>query len=92
MLSASSATPTLWNGPTCLTCGALYLVAHTCSHEDIVRRINELLARLRDLAPVRADLHADRMKECPCRPENGGSGVCGCVLSGLRVTCQTSAA
>lgn len=29
----------------------------------------------------------DRMRQCPCRPENGGSGVCGCILGGLQVTC-----
>lgn len=23
----------------------------------------------------------DRTANCPCRPENGGSGICGCVLS-----------
>lgn len=29
----------------------------------------------------------DRMAHCPCRVENGGSGICGCVLGGLQVTC-----
>lgn len=29
----------------------------------------------------------DRTASCPCRPENGGSGVCGCVLGGPKVTC-----
>ena len=29
----------------------------------------------------------DRAASCPCRPESGGSGVCGCILGGLKVTC-----
>lgn len=29
----------------------------------------------------------DRMHGCPCKPENGGSGVCGCILGGPSVTC-----
>ena len=28
--------------------------------------------------------YADR---CPCNPANGGSGVCGCINGGPRVTC-----
>lgn len=24
---------------------------------------------------------------CPCNPANGGSGVCNCILGGLKVTC-----
>lgn len=24
--------------------------------------------------------------KCPCNPALGGSGVCGCILSGMRVT------
>ena len=30
---------------------------------------------------------SDRTRNCPCRPENGGSGVCGCILSGPKITC-----
>ena len=29
----------------------------------------------------------DATRNCPCRPENGGSGVCGCTLGGPQVTC-----
>lgn len=25
-------------------------------------------------------------RNCPCRPENGGSGICGCILGGPVVT------
>lgn len=99
-ISTSSITTTTadsaWNGPVCSTCGARWLGSHTCSHEDIVRRINELLALLKP-RPVRAVEHPgfsmpdhDPMRHCPCRVENGGSGVCGCVLSGPTITCAES--
>lgn len=26
-------------------------------------------------------------KNCSCNPENGGSGICGCVLTGPIITC-----
>lgn len=29
----------------------------------------------------------DLMTHCPCRHENGGSGICGCVLGGFQITC-----
>jgi hypothetical protein len=72
-----------WNGGYCQTCGARYLGSHACTHEDIVRRINELLGLLNRTTPARG---TDRMSTCPCRPENGGSGVCGCILSGPTIT------
>jgi hypothetical protein len=37
--------------------------------------------------PLRIEVSEDRMAGCPCRPENGGSGVCGCTLGGPEVTC-----
>lgn len=86
MLTTSSTTTTsgvLWNGPICTTCGARYLGHHKCSHEDITRRVLELLALLNDKPAV----DADPMRGCPCRPENGGSGVCGCTMGGPKVTC-----
>jgi len=33
-----------WNGGVCPTCSARYLGSHTCSPEDIARRIAELEA------------------------------------------------
>jgi len=27
------------------------------------------------------------VRSCPCMPENGGSGICGCVLGGVQITC-----
>lgn len=35
-----------WNGGVCATCGARYLGSHTCSSDDILRRVKELLALL----------------------------------------------
>ena len=75
----------LWNGPVCSTCGARYLDLHRCSREDIARRIAEL-ARLMDV--IDAPRPVDRMAGCPCRKENGGSGICGCVLGGMTITCR----
>jgi hypothetical protein len=77
-----------WNGPICQTCGTRYLGSHQCSHEDIRRRINELLLLLTPQVQTFVSKHPeDRTANCPCRPENGGSGVCGCILSGPTVTC-----
>lgn len=63
MSSAQSMTTawpgTTWNGPVCPTCGLRYLGSHTCSHEDIVRRINELLDLLRPTPQVRDGLHIE---------------------------------
>jgi hypothetical protein len=78
---------TAWNGPVCSTCGARYLGAHSCSREDIARRIAEL-ARLMDALPSATPV--DRTAGCPCRPENGGSGVCGCIMGGATITCSVA--
>ena len=72
----TTTTTIAWNGPTCGTCGVRWLGSHTCSNEDLLRRIDELKALLRWDVPG-----------CPCRPENGGMGVCGCILGGPQVTC-----
>lgn len=96
-ICAGSTTATLsgttWNGGSCQICGALYLGIHSCSVEDLIRRSDEL----RELAARKFDQEAergtpvevkfDRTAGCPCRTENGGSGVCGCILGGPRVTC-----
>lgn len=86
-----TANPSPWNGPICNVCGARYLGHHTCSQADIIRRIRGLLEQLDRLGvqPQQYDLASptDRTAGCPCRRENGGSGVCGCVLSGPTVTC-----
>jgi hypothetical protein len=75
----------LHNGPVCMTCGARYIGHHECSAADIQRRINELLS----LLPGTRDdsCRPSPTRDCRCHPENGGSGVCGCVLGGPKVTC-----
>ena len=83
---STASTGVAWNGPICQTCGAGYLGTHSCSPADILRRVSELLALLPGTPQV--SCRPDPTRGCPCRPENGGSGVCGCTLSGLyRTTC-----
>lgn len=82
MLHTTATTATSWNGPTCPTCGTRYLDTHACTTPNLLRRIGELEKLLPGAPP-----NADRTATCPCRPENGGSGVCGCILSGPAVTC-----
>lgn len=31
-----------------------------------------------------------QMRDCPCRTENGGSGICGCTLSNPVITCNST--
>jgi hypothetical protein len=79
-----------WNGPTCGICGVRWLGSHSCRNADILRRIGELAALLKPEpmeAPRQRGLAPDPTGSCSCRPENGGSGVCGCILGGLKVTC-----
>jgi hypothetical protein len=30
---------------------------------------------------------SDPCKNCQCNPANGGSGICNCTLSGVKITC-----
>lgn len=62
----------LWNGGYCKSCGDRETPGHVCTHKWV---------------RVPIDQTVDRTASCPCRPENGGSGICGCVLSGARITC-----
>lgn len=50
-----------------------------------MRRINELMALLPGTEGARVP--GTPGAGCPCKPENGGSGVCGCTLGGVKVTC-----
>lgn len=85
-MRATTSAGSLWNGPICPTCGARYLGSHRCSRDDIMRRINELMALLPGAqAPSAPGAGGNN---CPCRPENGGSGICGCVLGGPQITCS----
>lgn len=65
---STATTGMVHNGPVCPTCGARYLGHHTCSHADIVRRINELLALLNRPGEARGTV--DTTRNCPCRPES----------------------
>lgn len=84
-INGTAATCTIWNGGWCGTCGARHLGSHACSQEDILRRVQELLALLPGTPRVSCRPSPAR-EGCPCRPENGGSGVCGCTLSATAVT------
>jgi hypothetical protein len=84
-LNGISTNATTWNGPICSTCGARYLDSHRCSREDIARRITEL-ARLMETVDTPGPVN--RMAGCPCRKENGGSGICGCIMGGTQIICH----
>ena len=81
---------TSWNGAICPTCGACYLGSHQCSRGDLMRRIAELYDQLdRAAAPHAPGSLRERVDPtagCPCRVENGGSGICGCIR-GSMTTC-----
>lgn len=93
MTFSTTTTGTLWNGPVCGTCGAKYLNRHKCSREDLLRKIAELQSLLgcpscgQQIGGAHFCPGPDLTKNCPCRPENGGSGICGCTLSGPKITC-----
>lgn len=88
MTFSTAANSVAWNGPICPTCGARYLGAHTCSREDLQKRIIELAQQMVS-APSSGECLTAGTRNCPCRPENGGSGICGCVLGGPQITCST---
>jgi hypothetical protein len=87
----TTSTTATWNGGSCGICGALYLGSHTCSVEDLLRKSDELrdmaMKRFEQLRPQPTRGPEDQTSGCPCRPENGGSGVCGCILGGQQITC-----
>lgn len=81
----------LWNGPICPTCGP-YLGTHACqmrpcpgcaTKDAVIANLMKLLGGAS--APL-ASPPSGQMA-CPCRPENGGSGICGCILYGPKITC-----
>lgn len=87
------------NGPVCTRCNVGYIDTHVCDPDVLIAMATELIAeaaRIRDTAAKKAaerwDLRitTDQLPGqalCPCRPENGGSGVCSCILGGVKVTC-----
>jgi hypothetical protein len=82
--TGSTTNPT-WNGAICQTCSKGHLGMHTCSPADLLRKAADLIERARQIE--HRTMHVNRTASCPCRPENGGSGVCGCVLGGPQITC-----
>lgn len=79
-----------WNGGVCHLCSRLYLGSHRCSPIDLLDRAEQLqrMARERFEEMNPQETRGSRpMSGCPCRPENGGSGVCGCTLGGPQVKC-----
>ena len=86
-VSGAAAGGSLWNGAVCSTCGARYVGSHECSRGDLLRRIADLYDRLDRAEKPAAPAPWDPMAHCRCRVENGGSGICGCVLSAPRITC-----
>ena len=87
VVSISSTMGVAWNGPVCQTCGKGYLGTHECAPADLLRRAADLIERAGRCSQPSTAEPVDRMTHCPCRPENGGSGICGCVLSGPTITC-----
>jgi hypothetical protein len=81
-----------WNGALCGTCGKGYLGSHQCAAADLLRKAAELTEMAQRLMsqPREVFPRVDRTASCPCRPENGGSGICGCIMGGMTITCQTS--
>ena len=84
--SISASTGTAWNGPVCQTCGKGYLGMHQCSPADLLRKAADLIEQAGRLGGGCATGTVDQTRSCPCRPENGGSGVCGCTLGGPTIT------
>lgn len=84
-MHSATTTGLLWNGPICPTCSACYLGTHQCDAADLLRKAAELTEMARRLQSP--PLPVDRTAGCPCRPENGGSGVCGCILGGYQIDC-----
>lgn len=82
--SGTTTNPT-WNGAVCPACDKGYLGTHRCAPADLLRKAADLIERAGILS--RGPSPVDRTAGCPCRPENGGSGVCGCILGGPQVTC-----
>jgi len=85
---------TLWNGPVCWDCGKPYVAYHSCDPADLEKKAAllqekaDVLRRQRDtMISWSYSSNSRDNSECPCRRENGGSGVCGCALGGTQITC-----
>jgi len=79
-----------WNGGICTVCNTKWIDYHECDAKDLIDTAKRLLDRAEEILQkdnFKRDNWSDARQSCPCRPENGGSGICGCILGGFRVTC-----
>lgn len=90
-----------WNGPVCQVCGQGYIGSHVCKINVLKDKIAELQKLIEEIEdepkspmkchPVKTDWTRPQWSRdtsgCSCRPENGGSGVCGCIFGGPQITC-----
>lgn len=92
-MSSLSERLAMHNGPVCATCGRGYISAHSCNPADLLRKAADLIDTARGLQAHERTMQravadpVDRTAGCPCRPENGGSGICGCIMGGVQITC-----
>lgn len=89
------------NGPVCNTCGQGYIGNHTCKVSVLKDKIADLQKMIDQIEgqpkppccpPVTTTYPTPQWTQydtstCPCRKENGGSGVCGCIFGGPQITC-----
>jgi hypothetical protein len=83
---------TAWYGPVCSICHRGYIGRHECRVSDLQEKIDFLQKQIDE---IKANQTRERKPDydltrwnkpydtsgCPCRPENGGSGICGCTLN-----------
>lgn len=78
-----------WQCPNCNSIWSPYL--DHCPSCNITKESNLICRCPKDLighlSSCPMSWQHNRNVSCPCRKENGGSGVCGCILGGPQVTC-----
>lgn len=90
MFTNTATTAMSHNGPICATCDRPYIGTHHCAPADLYAKAARLIDMARGMSMTQSH-PVDRTAGCPCRPENGGSGVCGCIMGGPQITCTTTA-
>lgn len=60
--------------------------------DEIIRALQEALSVSLRLNPSITPYSYGSFdpSKCPCNPALGGSGVCGCIMGGIQVTCQAA--
>lgn len=88
-----------WHGPVCNICGQGYIGNHTCRTSVLRDKIAELQKMIDKIEKKQQDplkccppntapgwnWTPYDTSGCPCRPENGGSGICGCIMGGPQI-------